>query len=227
MMQTISAVIPTLNEAEALPEAVRHLKANPEITEIIVVDGGSADNTVRIAQQLGARVIESRASRGHQLRMGAEAATGDVIMFVHADTWLPPHGGRAALECLANPQVVAGGFWKRFRDTPLLLLGSRPKCAVRLHIGRRIAGDQCLFMRRKILEEIGGVPDVALMEEFELCWRLRRIGRLALAPATVSTSARRFRKLGVLRTYWRMWWVTTLWRLGVSPAKLRAIYEKA
>ncbi|HMJ63886.1 MAG TPA: TIGR04283 family arsenosugar biosynthesis glycosyltransferase [Candidatus Binatia bacterium] len=227
MMQTISVVIPTLNEAEALPETVRHLKANAEITEIIVVDGGSSDDTANMARKLAAKVIESRASRGHQLRVGAEAATGDVIMFVHADTWLPPHAARAALDCLRAPRVVAGGFWKKFRNTPLLLLGSRPKCAVRLYVGRRIAGDQCLFLRREILRQIGGVPDVALMEEFELCRRLRRIGGLALARATVSTSARRFRKLGVLRTYWRMWWVTTLWRLGVSPTKLRAIYEKA
>jgi rSAM/selenodomain-associated transferase 2 len=226
-MQTISVVIPTLNEAEALPETIGHLRGNPEITEIIVVDGGSTDETTRIARELGAKVIASSPGRGLQLRIGAESASGDVIMFVHADTWLPPHAARAALECLRNPRVIAGGFWKKFRDTPWLLLGSRPKCAVRLLVGRRIAGDQCLFVRRETLQQIGGVPDIPLMEEFELCRRLRKIGRLALAKATVSTSARRFRKLGVFRTYWRMWWVTTLWRLGVSPAKLRAIYEKA
>ncbi len=225
-MQTISVVIPTLNEADGLAEAIRHLKANPEITEIIVVDGGSTDETARIARELSAKVIASSPGRGRQLGVGAESAAGDVIMFVHADTWLPSHAARAALECLGGRDVVAGGFWKKFRDTPLLLLGSRPKCAVRLWIGRRIAGDQCLFLKRETLQEVGGVPDMALMEEFELCRRLRKIGRLALANATVSTSARRFRKLGVFRTYWRMWWVTTLWRLGVSPAKLRAIYEK-
>ena len=87
-------------------------------------------------------------------------------------------------------------------------------------------GDQCIFVRREALNSIGGVPDVPLMEEFELCRRLRKLGRLALAEATVTTSARRFRRLGVLRTYWRMWWVTMLWRAGVSPARLRAIYEK-
>jgi rSAM/selenodomain-associated transferase 2 len=225
-MQTISVVIPTLNEAETLTETIRHLRANSEITEIIVVDGGSTDTTPQIARELGARVIESSPGRGRQLRIGAEAANGEVIMFVHADTWLPPHAARVALDCLNKPRVVAGGFWKKFRDTPWLLLGSRPKCAVRLLVGRRIAGDQCLFLSRETLRRIGGVPDLPLMEEFELCRRLRKIGRLALAKATVSTSARRFRKLGVVRTYWRMWWVTTLWRLGVSPAKLRAIYEK-
>ena len=160
------------------------------------------------------------------MRTGAAAAHSEVILFVHADTWLPPNAAHAALNCLRDPVVVAGGFWKVFRDSPLLLLGSRLKCAVRLFAGRRIMGDQCIFVRRDTLRAIGGVPDVPLMEEFELCRRLRKAGRLALAEVTVSTSARRFRKLGVIRTYWRMWWVTMLWRFGVRPSKLREIYER-
>jgi rSAM/selenodomain-associated transferase 2 len=224
--QTISAVIPVLNEAGSLRETISHAKANPEITEVIVVDGGSTDGTPELARELGCNVLPSPRGRGLQMRTGAEAAQGDVILFIHADTWLPPNAAHAALNCLRDPVVVAGGFWKVFRNTPLLLLGSRWKCAVRLFVGRRIAGDQCLFVRRAVLQRLGGVPEIPLMEEFELCRGLRKVGRLALAEATVSTSARRFRKLGVLRTYWRMWWVTTLWRFGVSPAKLRAIYEK-
>jgi rSAM/selenodomain-associated transferase 2 len=224
--QTISVVMPVLNEFAALTETITRIKANVEISEIIVVDGGSTDGSAERARELGCRVMTARASRGAQMRAGAEAARGDLIFFVHADTWLPANAAHAALNCLRDPVVVAGGFWKVFRDTPVLLLGSRWKCAVRLFVGRRIAGDQCLFVRREILERVGGVPDIPLMEEFELCGRLRKAGRLALADATVTTSARRFRNLGVLRTYWRMWWVTMLWRLGVSPAKLRAIYEK-
>jgi rSAM/selenodomain-associated transferase 2 len=224
--QAMSAVIPALNEAEALPETIRHLKANPEIAEIILADGGSRDRTVEIARELGCKVVASAPGRGTQMRAGAAAANSEVLMFVHADTWLPRNGAHAALNCLRDPVVVAGGFWKVFRDSPLLLLGSRLKCAVRLLIGRRIMGDQCIFVRRAALKAIGGVPDVPLMEEFELCRRLRKVGRLALADATVSTSARRFRKLGVIRTYWRMWWVTMLWRCGVRPSKLREIYER-
>jgi len=223
---TISAIVPALNEADALPETIQNLKTNPEIAEIIVADGGSRDRTVGVARELGCMVVVSERGRGTQMRAGATAAQNGVLMFVHADTWLPRNAAHAALNCLRDPVVVAGGFWKVFRDSPLLLLGSRLKCAVRLFAGRRIMGDQCIFVRREALEAIGGVPDVPLMEEFELCRRLRKVGRLALAEATVSTSARRFRKLGVLRTYWRMWWVTMLWRVGVSPAKLRAMYEK-
>jgi rSAM/selenodomain-associated transferase 2 len=225
--QRMSVVIPALNEAQSLTETITRVKANSEITEIIVVDGGSTDGTADVARELGCKVLTSQPSRGLQMRSGADASQGDIIIFVHADTWLPANAAHTALNCLRDPVVVAGGFWKVFRDTPLLMLGSRWKCAVRLFVGKRVAGDQCLFVRREVLHRIGGVPDIPLMEEFELCRRLRKIGRLALAEATVSTSARRFRKVGVLRTYWRMWWITTLWRLGVSPAKLRAIYEKS
>ena len=224
--QAMSAIIPALNEAEALPETIRRLKANPEIAEIIVADGGSRDRTVEIAREHGCKVVVSAPGRGTQMRAGAAAAHSEVLMFVHADTWLPPNAAHSALNCLRDPVVVAGGFWKVFRDSPLLLLGSRLKCALRLFAGRRIMGDQCIFVRREALNAIGGVPDVPLMEEFELCRRLRKVGRLALADATVSTSARRFRRLGVIRTYWRMWWVTILWRFGVRPSKLREIYER-
>jgi rSAM/selenodomain-associated transferase 2 len=223
--QTISVVIPTLNEAEAMAETLKRVRAVRAVSEIIVVDGGSGDGTREVAAQLGCRVLSTPPGRGGQMRAGAAEATGDVVLLLHADTWLPVEAGQAALNCLRDPAVVGGGFWKVFRNTPLLLLGSRWKCAVRLLIGRRIVGDQAMFIRRQTLEQIGGVPDMPLMEEFEMCRRLHKVGRLALAEATISTSARRFTKLGVIRTYLRMWRVSTLYRLGVSPHQLRRLYE--
>jgi rSAM/selenodomain-associated transferase 2 len=224
--ETISIIIPTLNEAARLPETVRRARALPEVKETIVVDGGSQDETRALAEQLGCSVLSSAPGRGGQMRLGAARATGDVVMLLHADTWLPSQAGHAALNCLRDSTVVAGGFWKVFEEKSLLLLGSRWKCAVRLVLGRRILGDQAIFIRRKALEDIGGVPDQPLMEDFELCRRLRKIGRLALAEATLITSARRFEKLGVLRTYLRMWHVTLRYRLGASPHELRRLYEK-
>ena len=222
----VSVVIPALNEAESLEKTVAHIRANDSIREIIVVDGGSKDHTPEIAEQLGCRVLKSRGGRGGQMRAGAAAAHGDIVLLLHADTWLPPDATRAMLDCLRDHSVVGGGFWKEFRDSPFLLLGSKWKCAIRLWIGRRIAGDQGLFIRRSVLEYIGGIPDMELMEEFALSSRLRQEGRLALADAIVLTSARRFQKLGVIRTYLRMWWVTTRYRFGTSPAELRKLYEK-
>jgi rSAM/selenodomain-associated transferase 2 len=224
--QTLSVVVPTWNEEQALPETVRRVRANPEVSEIIVADGGSRDRTREMAAQLGCRVIESKPGRGTQMRTGAAAATGDAVLLLHADTWIPPHAARAALDSLSHPRVAGGGFWKEFRDPPLLMLGSKWRCAVRLHVFHRVAGDQGAFVRRSTLEEIGGVPDLPLMEEFELCKRLRRLGRLVLADAVVQTSARRFVERGVLRTYARMWRVMIQYYLGSSPAELRRVYER-
>jgi len=224
--RTLSVVIPTWNEELALPETIRHLRANPEVKEIIVADGGSRDLTCKVAAQLGCHVIASTPGRGTQMRAGAIGASGDAILLLHADTWMPPHAARAALDCLGDPAVAGGGYWKKFRDPPLLLRGSKWKCAVRLHVCRRIAGDQGIFMRREVLQQIGGVPDVPLMEEFELCKRLRRVGRLVLADAVVLTSPRRFIERGVLRTYARMWRVMLQYYLGASPAELRRVYER-
>ncbi len=223
---SVSVVIPAINEAESLPNTVELLRRNEAIHEIIVADGGSTDRTPEIAEQLGCRLVTSPPGRGVQMRAGAATATGDVILLLHADTWLPPHGIRALLSCLRDRAVVAGGYWKQFHDPPLLLLGSKWKCAVRLWVGRRVAGDQAMFIRREILEQIGGVPAIELMEEFWLSSRLRRHGRLALADAVIITSARRFRKRGVIRTYLRMWIVTLRYRLGTTPSELRKHYEK-
>ena len=223
---TISIVIPTLNEAAELPETLRRARANAEVCEIIVVDGGSRDDTRLLAEKAGCVVLSAPAGRGGQLRLGASRGRGEIVLLLHADTWLPPEAGRAALESSRDPAVVGGGFWKEFRDPSWLMRGSRARCGLRLWLGGRILGDQAMFIRREALERIGGVPDVPLMEDFELCRRLRPLGRLVLADATVSTSARRFRNLGVLRTYWRMWTVGLRYRLGATPEELRRLYEK-
>jgi rSAM/selenodomain-associated transferase 2 len=226
MPKTISVVIPTLNEAASLREVVNRARRVPEVCEVIVADGGSRDGTCDIATELGCKVIRGPAGRGGQMRRGAAEAKGDVILLLHADTWLPPEAGKAVFNCLRDISVSGGGFWKVFRERNPLLLGSRFKCAIRLYLGRRIMGDQAIFARRDVLEKVGGIPDMPLMEEFELCRRLRKVGRLALADATVITSARRFAKLGVARTYLRMWRVTLSYWLGMKPQELRRIYEK-
>ena len=224
--RSISVVIPTLNEAAELPETLRRLRLVPEVREVIIADGGSQDATVSLARAAGCQLVPSPPGRGHQMRAGAVQATGEVLLFLHADTWLPPHGGRALSDCLARTGVVAGGFYKVFRDPPnWLVRGSRFKCWWRLIVARRVMADQGIFLRRETLVQIGGLPEVPLMEEFELCRRLRPLGRIALADATVVTSARKFAKLGTLRTYLLMWRVTLGYYRGVPPEELRRWYQ--
>ena len=223
--RTISVVIPTLDEAETLPETLRRVRAVPEVLEVIVVDGGSRDATAAVASAHGARVLQSRPGRGTQMRLGAQHARGDVVLLLHADTWVPPEAGAALLRCLRNPRVVGGGFWKRFDRRHPLLLGSRLKCALRIALAQHVFGDQGFFVRRAALEAVGGVPDVPLMEDFELARALRPLGRLVLADATVVTSARRFLERGVLRTKWRMFYVWLRYRLGTPPDRLARLYH--
>jgi len=222
----ISIIIPTLNEAGELPATLRRAQEVLEVREIIVVDAGSSDGTDELATQVGCRLLRARPSRGGQMRAGAAAAKSEIVLLLHADTWLPPDAGQAVVACLNNPRIVGGGFWKVFRERNLLLRGSRFRCAIRFYLGGRFMGDQGIFARRQVLEAAGGVPDIPLMEEFELCRRLRRFGKLALANATVQTSARRFARLGVPRTYARMWWVTLRYYLGAKPEELSRIYHK-
>ncbi len=223
---SISVIIPALNEAMEIAETIRRALVIPEVCQIIVVDGGSNDATRDIAVAHGCTVLECEPSRGKQLCLGAAQARGDVVLLLHADTWLPLEAGRAALDCLCDERVVTGGFYKCFRDPHWLMRGSRFRCWLRWALFQRVLGDQAMFIRRDALERIGGVPDVPLMEEYELLKKLRPLGRIALANATVTTSSRRFRERGVLRTYWRMASVTARYFLGAPPEGLRRTYEK-
>jgi rSAM/selenodomain-associated transferase 2 len=225
-VRTISVVIPTWNETAELSATVERLRGIPEIVEILVADGGSTDGTIALAAQLGCKVVSAPRGRGTQMRLGAAQATGDVVLLLHADTWLEPNAGRAILDALNDSDAVAGGCWKRFREPHWLMRGSRFKCFLRFQLLRRFGGDQGMFIRRGVLEKIGGVPDVPIMEEFELCKLLRRSGKLVLASTTVSTSARRFRQHGVLRLYARMWRVMFQYRCGTPLEELKRIYER-
>ena len=220
---TLSVIIPTLNEADELPETLKRARIIPEVKEIIVVDAGSTDDTQAIAREHNCTVIESEPSRGKQLRLGAQRASGDVILFLHADTWLPENAGAVIAETLVRPLVIAGGFYKRFRDGGALP-GSRLRCWLLWALTNRLFGDQAIFVKRDVLEQCGGVPDVPLMEEFELCKTIASHGRIALVSATVLTSARKFREEGMLRTYWRMARCTFRYWLGTPSKRLVEIY---
>lgn len=226
---TLSIVIPVFNEAEVIGETLSRIQDAATLPhEIICVDGGSSDTTANIVQKHGCRLVSSPGGRGTQMNRGWQLAQGDIILFCHADTWLSPGFDLALTRCLHDPCVGWGGFWKSFQSPSPLMAGSRFRCWTRWLISHRVFGDQCLFFRRSVLDAIGGIPEVPLMEEFVLARSLRQShpGSIALADSTVLTSSRKFRKLGALRTYWRMGLVTALYFLGVPLDKINDIYRK-
>lgn len=210
----ITVVIPTLDEAEQVGEAVRSASA-PGV-EVVVVDGGSGDGTRELATVAGARVIESTPGRARQLEVGARETGGDAILFLHADTRLPEGWHAALAVALGDPGVVAGAFGFRFdQQSPALRIvewGARLRSAL---LGLPY-GDQALFVRRTALEEVGGIPQVPIMEDLDLVRSLRRRGRLVLLPLDIVTSARRYRAGGPLRTMLRHWLAAAAWWLGAD-----------
>lgn len=240
----ISVVIPTLDEAARIVGAVESAldggpRAGPggsESIEVLVVDGGSRDATRRLAREAGARVLPATApkasgaegvasgprGRAHQLRLGSEEAKGDVLLFLHADTRLPAGWTRAVEAALQDPAVAGGAFALRFAERGLGERWIEAWVALRVRLLGLPYGDQALFLRRDVLERMGGVPDVPIMEDLDLVRGIARAGRLARLSAPVSTSSRRYRSKGFLRTlFWHQ--VALLgWRLGWDRARLAA-----
>jgi rSAM/selenodomain-associated transferase 2 len=220
----IAVVIPTLEEEDRIAHTIQSARA-PGV-EIIVADGGSRDATRERAVAAGARVVAAQPGRARQLAAGLRAAEADAILFLHADTRLPPGWADALRRALADPAVVGGAFAFRFAEPGLRL--RLVECGVRLRLALAGLpyGDQGLFARRSALEAIGGMPQAPIMEDLDLVRALRRRGRLALLPLAATTSARRYLERGVLRTVARNTLALLGWALGVDRARLAAWYRR-
>ncbi len=222
----LSVIMPVLDEAQRIGKRLVELRALSGVDEIVVVDGGSRDGTADAARSVpGVRVLEAPRGRGPQMNAGARSASGDVLLFLHADVSLPPDATTWVARALAEPGVVAGAFRIRTRADggrnwlgPLLRLAD-----VRSRMARLPYGDQAVFLRRETFERAGGFPDQPLMEDVELAHRLRRLGRIRIVPAVVQVSARRFLARPV-RTLLAMRFFPVLYRLGVSPELLARLY---
>lgn len=220
----ISVVVPTLDEAPRIESAVASARA-PQV-EILVADGGSRDGTVRRAEAAGARVVRSAPGRARQLDAGARASGGEAVLFLHADTRLPAGWDAALRRALADPRVAGGAFAFRFDERGPLLRGIEWGVAARVALLSLPYGDQALFVRRSILEALGGVPQVPIMEDLDLVRGVRRCGRLARVPLPVQTSARRYRDGGVLRTFARNAAAAGAWTLGLDRARVAGWYRR-
>jgi len=220
----ISVVIPALDEAGAIAEAVRSAAAGG--AEVLVVDGGSADGTPERAAAAGARVLHSAPGRARQLGVGAREARGEVVVFLHADTVLPSGFENALERALADPRVVGGSFRLRFAERTPGLRFIEWGVRLRVALFGLPYGDQALFARRAVLERVGGIPQVPIMEDLDLVRRLAGAGRLAHLPLAVATSGRRYRARGVLRTFLRNALAALGWGLGLDRERLAAWYRR-
>jgi rSAM/selenodomain-associated transferase 2 len=220
----ISIIVPTLNEEANLPL----LKpAAAMVRELIVVDGGSTDSTVDTAQDLGFLTLEETGSggRGMQLNTGAANASAPILLFLHADTLLPLDFPDAVLTCLDNPRNTLGAFHLKV-DNGGLLLNFIIMCAnLRSRFLHLPYGDQSIFMRKKDFMEVGGFPEVPIMEDFMLVKQAKKHGRIRTLPQTVTTSAKRWRRLGPIRTTYINQLVILGYYLGVAPQKLASFYR--
>jgi rSAM/selenodomain-associated transferase 2 len=213
-----------LNEADRVVEAIQSARA-PGV-EVVVVDGGSGDATRELAAAAGALVVNSSAGRAEQLAEGVRASCGDAILLLHADTRLPSGFDRAVAIALEDARTIGGAFRLRFEEAGWALRIVEWGVRLRVAIFGLPYGDQALFVRRRTLDAIGGIPGAPIMEDLDLVKAMRSCGRLALLDLPVTTSARRYRTRGVARTLFRNALVAAARRFGVDRRRVANWYHR-
>jgi rSAM/selenodomain-associated transferase 2 len=228
--ERISIIIPVLNEVGTIEKVLASTRSSTNV-ETIVVDGGSVDGTLELVQSLGVKVLSSPTGRACQMNVGALAATGKILLFLHGDTLLPPEFDtmvRATLKppkpgCRKSP--VAGAFALQI-DAPLRSLRLIERGVNwRSRFLQMPYGDQAIFLKAETFQQIGGFAHLPIMEDFELVRRLRSMGHIALIPAPVVTSARRWLNKGIFQTMLINQIVILAYLLGVSPKQIVGWYR--
>jgi rSAM/selenodomain-associated transferase 2 len=219
----LTVVIPTLNEEEWIAGAVTSAFA-AGAAEVIVVDGGSVDRTPRMATSAGARLLLSEPMRARQLNLGADAASHDALLFLHADTRLPAGAANAVADALSRADF--GGFRIAFIEQSRKLRFAAALINLRTRLTRCPWGDQGQFISRDTFLKSGGFLDMPLMEDYELAVRMKRSGRSVLLPMSVTTSGRRFLRKGLFRTAAHNWRTIIRYRMGADINALARSYRR-
>ena len=219
---TVAAIIPTLDEESSLRRSLPAILSAAD--EVVVSDGGSRDQTHRTAQELGARVITGAPGRGPQLNRGVASTTSDVLVFLHADTRLPPGAVPAIREAIGSGKI-GGGFQVRFdTDNRVMAVGSK-LVQLRTRLTRSPLGDQAQFVRRTTFDELGGFRNWAALEDLDLIRRMKRCGEVVVLPLEATTSARRYLEDGIGRTVALNWLIWALYFAGVPAERLARLYR--
>lgn len=222
---TLSVIVPTFQEEAGIAATLAAARAQGAGVELLVVDAGSTDGTKAIAAAHGARVVEAgERTRSAQMNQGAACATGDVLLFLHADTMLPRDAYTVIARTLADPAVAGGCFRLRFDDDhPVLRVSSFLS-----GFGCRLFhyGDSGYFVRRAVFRQMGGFRSMPFLEDIDFWLRLNRGRRVAVASASVLTSARRFREVGVVRQQTLAMLIVLLYVLGVEAPRLTRLYRR-
>jgi rSAM/selenodomain-associated transferase 2 len=229
----VSVILPALNEEASLPAAIRSAR-EAGADEMIVVDGGSTDGTVEAARLLADIVIGRPAGRAAQMNAGVRSSSGDILVFLHADTLLPPGSLDAVRAAVGEGGISGGAFSVRLAVSPssslyrkaILRLTGR-MIGVRSRIFRTYTGDQAIFIRRDAFDSIGGFPEIPLMEDVEFSRRIAARGKTVLLPVRISTSGRRWETFGPVRTILLMWGLRLAYSLGMPPARCAELYRRS
>lgn len=219
----VSIVIPTLNEADLVTGAVASALATAPF-EVIVADGGSDDDTVRLALAAGATVISAPRGRATQQNAGAQAARGDVLLFLHADTRLAVGGVRQIESAISDSRAACGAFRQVIEADGLLYRLLERGNAWRASSRGLPYGDQGIFVRRDLFEEMGGFPELRIMEDVFLMRRLRQRSQPVLLAGPLHVSPRRWQRHGLIAQTARNWMLLAAARLGVQPDRLAGYY---
>ena len=222
----ISIIVPVLNEAEGIAAMLAGLvPLRNRGNELIVVDGGSSDDSAALSRRAADRVASARRGRANQMNAGAALARGEILLFLHADTRLPENADARILQGLAASGRAWGRFDVRIEGENRLL----PVIAFFMNLRSRATGiatgDQAIFVRREAFKRAGGFPPVELMEDIALSRSLKRVSRPLCLADKVVTSGRRWERRGVLRTVFLMWWLRLGFFFGAAPANLARLYD--
>jgi rSAM/selenodomain-associated transferase 2 len=225
----ISVIIPALNESEAIHAAISSIKtaADDVPFEIIVVDGDAAGSTIQHISDAEVIIIISPRGRAVQMNAGATRASGDVLLFLHADTVLPPKALASIVEALSDKCFIGGAFDLAIQNRRFNFRAISKAASFKHRLTRVPFGDQAIFLRRNCFDALGGYPEIPLMEDVALMKRIKQQGgRIVILSQAVKTSPRKWESEGVLYTIFRNWAVQALYLFGVPAERLVQYYYK-